>query len=276
MLPQSVRRVRRAGQAAYDKRVRDVRADRQRWTRYLESLPGLRRLSAPDRRLRSSARRSSACRAVAAIKDRCARQRASSLAVAAGPVYMLSICRTYEPEDRRAVSTRSLATGHADFWDFSCSSVSCEPRYFYDGTHFRNATSASMMCRAHRRAGRISGYIPDDFGTYVTADTPEEYFTDVLSPAALSADEISTQVPILMYHHLSEDVTNSEMVSPEQFEAQIRALSEAGYTRPSRSTSCRRMSCGASRFPRSRSSLPLTTDTGAITRWPIRFCRNTA
>ena len=33
-----------------------------------------------------------------------------------------------------------------------------------------------------------------------------------------------------MYHHLSEDVTNSEMVSPEQFEAQIRALSEAGYT----------------------------------------------
>ena len=28
----------------------------------------------------------------------------------------------------------------------------------------------------------------------------------------------------------SEDVTNSEMVSPEQFEAQIRALSEAGYT----------------------------------------------
>ncbi len=62
------------------------------------------------------------------------------------------------------------------------------------------------------------------FRTYVTADTPEDYFLNVLSPKPLSQDEISTQVPILMYHHLSEDVTNSEMVSPEQFEAQIRAL----------------------------------------------------
>ena len=78
--------------------------------------------------------------------------------------------------------------------------------------------------------GRTDLWIPDDFGTYVTADTPEDYFTDVLSPEPLSPDEISTQVPILMYHNLSEDVTNSEMVSPEQFEAQIRALSEAGYT----------------------------------------------
>ena len=84
------------------------------------------------------------------------------------------------------------------------------------------------MCA--RMTGRTDLWLPDDFGTYVTADTPEEYFTDVLSPAALSPDEISAQVPILMYHHLSEDVTNSEMVSPEQFEAQIRALSEAGYT----------------------------------------------
>ena len=64
----------------------------------------------------------------------------------------------------------------------------------------------------------------------MTADTPEDYFLNVLSPKPLSQDEISTQVPILMYHHLSEDVTNSEMVSPEQFEAQIRALAEAGYT----------------------------------------------
>ena len=64
----------------------------------------------------------------------------------------------------------------------------------------------------------------------MTAETPAGYFTDVLQPPALTAAEISAQVPILMYHHLSEDVTNSEMVSPEQFEAQIRALSEAGYT----------------------------------------------
>ena len=31
------------------------------------------------------------------------------------------------------------------YWDFSSSSVSCEPRYFYDGTHFRNNVG-EMIC----------------------------------------------------------------------------------------------------------------------------------
>ena len=138
---------------------------------------------------------------------------------------LLTYLKNYEPETV-AQFYRSLAQV-TPFWDFSSSSVSCEMRYFYDGTHFRNNVG-EMICA--RMTGRTDLWIPDDFGTYVTADTPEDYFLNVLSPAALSADEISTQVPILMYHHLSEDVTNSEMVSPEQFEAQIRALSEAGYT----------------------------------------------
>lgn len=62
-----------------------------------------------------------------------------------------------------------------------------------------------MMCA--RIAGRTDLWMPDDFGTYVTADTPASYFTDVLQPAALTDSAISTRVPILMYHHLAEDVT---------------------------------------------------------------------
>ena len=203
----------------YDKRVRDAEPIGSE-ERYLESYPVF--ADYPHQTL-SLPYTKQCMQSVAAIKNLC-EEAGVNLTVAAGPVYA-EYLKNYEPETV-AQFYRSLAQV-TPFWDFSSSSVSCEMRYFYDGTHFRNNVG-EMICA--RMTGRTDLWIPDDFGTYVTADTPEDYFLNVLSPAALSADEISTQVPILMYHHLSEDVTNSEMVSPEQFEAQIRALSEAGYT----------------------------------------------
>ena len=203
----------------YDKRVRDAEPIGSA-ERYLESYPVF--ADYPHQTLWLPY--TEPCmQSVAAIRAMC-EEAGVNLTVVAGPVYAAYL-KNYQTEDIAAFY-RSLAQV-TPFWDFSSSSVSCEMRYFYDGTHFRNNVG-EMMCA--RMTGRTDLWLPDDFGTYVTADTPEEYFTDVLSPAALSPDEISAQVPILMYHHLSEDVTNSEMVSPEQFEAQIRALSEAGYT----------------------------------------------
>ena len=203
----------------YDKRVRDAEPIGSA-ERYLESYPVF--ADYPHQTL-SLPYTEPCMQSVAAIRAMC-EEAGVNLTVVAGPVYAAYL-KNYQTEDIAAFY-RSLAQV-TPFWDFSSSSVSCEMRYFYDGTHFRNNVG-EMMCA--RMTGRTDLWLPDDFGTYVTADTPEEYFTDVLSPAALSPDEISAQVPILMYHHLSEDVTNSEMVSPEQFEAQIRALSEAGYT----------------------------------------------
>ena len=203
----------------YDKRVRDAEPIGSA-ERYLESYPVF--ADYPHQTL-SLPYTEQCMQSVAAIKTLC-EEAGVNLTVAAGPVYA-EYLKNFEPETV-AQFYRSLAQ-ITPFWDFSSSSISCEMRYFYDGTHFRNNVG-EMMCA--RMTGRTDLWIPDDFGTYVTADTPEDYFTDVLSPEPLSPDEISTQVPILMYHHLSEDVTNSEMVSPEQFEAQIRALSEAGYT----------------------------------------------
>ena len=203
----------------YDKRVRDAEPIGSA-ERYLESYPVF--ADYPHQML-SLPYTKPCMQSVAAIRAMC-EEAGVNLTVVAGPVYAAYL-KNYQTEDIAAFY-RSLAQV-TPFWDFSSSSVSCEMRYFYDGTHFRNNVG-EMMCA--RMTGRTDLWLPDDFGTYVTADTPEEYFTDVLSPAALSPDEISAQVPILMYHHLSEDVTNSEMVSPEQFEAQIRALSEAGYT----------------------------------------------
>lgn len=203
----------------YDKRVRDAEPIGSA-ERYLESYPVF--ADYPHQTL-SLPYTEQCMQSVAAIRALC-EEAGVSLTVAAGPVYA-EYLKNYEPETV-AQFYRSLAQ-ITPFWDFSSSSISCEMRYFYDGTHFRNNVG-EMLCA--RMTGRTDLWIPDDFGTYVTADTPEDYFLNVLSPTVLSSDEISTQVPILMYHHLSEDVTNSEMVSPEQFEAQIRALSEAGYT----------------------------------------------
>ena len=205
--------------ACYDTRARDAEPIGSA-ERYLESYPVF--ADYPHQTL-SLPYTEPCMQSVAAIRAMC-EEAGVNLTVVAGPVYAAYL-KNYQTEDIAAFY-RSLAQV-TPFWDFSSSSVSCEMRYFYDGTHFRNNVG-EMMCA--RMTGRTDLWLPDDFGTYVTADTPEEYFTDVLSPAALSPDEISAQVPILMYHHLSEDVTNSEMVSPEQFEAQIRALSEAGYT----------------------------------------------
>lgn len=203
----------------YDKRVRDAEPIGSE-ERYLESYPVF--ADYPHQTL-SLPYTEQCMQSVASIKALC-EEAGVSLTVVAGPVYA-EYLKNFETETV-AQFYRSLAQ-ITPFWDFSSSSVSCEMRYFYDGTHFRN-NAGEMICA--RMTGQTDLWIPDDFGTYVTADTLEDYFLNVLSPKPLSQDEISTQVPILMYHHLSEDVTNSEMVSPEQFEAQIRALAEAGYT----------------------------------------------
>ena len=202
----------------YDKRVRDAEPIGSEEA-YLQSYPVF--IDYPRQSL-SLPHTEDCMRSVAAIRDMC-EAAGVNLVVVAGPVYA-EYLKNYQTEDI-AQFYQSLAAV-TPFWDFSSSSVSCEPRYFYDGTHFRNNVG-EMMCA--RIAGRTDLWMPDDFGTYVTTDTPASYFTDVLQPSALPASEISAQVPILMYHHLSEDVANSEMVSPEQFEAQIRALTEAGY-----------------------------------------------
>ena len=202
----------------YDKRVRDAEPIGA-MDSYLERYPVF--TDYPHQSL--SLPYTDACmQSVAAIKARC-EAAGVNLVVVAGPVYA-EYLQNYQAEDV-AQFYQALAAV-TPYWDFSSSSVSCEPRYFYDGTHFRNNVG-EMMCA--RIAGRTDLWMPDDFGTYVTADTPASYFTDVLQPTALTDSAISTRVPILMYHHLAEDVTNDEMVSPEQFEAQIRALSEAGY-----------------------------------------------
>ena len=203
----------------YDKRVRDVEPIGSMDT-YFEAYPVF--ADYPKTGDFVLGQTENCMKSVAAIKERC-EAAGVELVVVAAPVY-IDYFQNFQPEDV-ANFYASLAKV-TDFWDFSCSSVSCEPRYFYDATHFRNAVGSMIAARI---AGDDSVYIPDDFGTYVTADTPSSYFSEVLQATALPDETVSRDVPVLMWHNLAEESSGDMTISVDTFRAQIEALHEAGF-----------------------------------------------
>lgn len=203
----------------YDKRVRDVEPIGSMDT-YLEAYPVF--ADYPKTGDFVLGQTENCMKSVAAIKERCEAADVE-LVVVAAPVY-IDYFQNFQAEDV-ANFYASLAKV-TDFWDFSCSSVSCEPRYFYDATHFRNAVGSMIAARI---AGDDSVYIPDDFGTYVTADTPSSYFSEVLQATALPDETVSRDVPVLMWHNLAEESSGDMTISVDTFRAQIEALHEADF-----------------------------------------------
>lgn len=146
-----------------------------------------------------------------------------NLIVVAAPVYY-EYMNNFYPDSVCAFYTRLAEV--VDFWDFSYSSVSFEPRYFYDRTHFRNNVG-------HMAAARIFGdesvYIPDDFGHLVTAENAEVYFGTYFDAKQLDTADYTKDVPVLMYHNIAEE-TNDMTVTPETFRMHMETLAENGYT----------------------------------------------
>lgn len=114
-----------------------------------------------------------------------------------------------------------------DYWDFSYSSVSFEPRYFYDETHFRNCVGEMALARVF---GDDSVYIPQDFGVYVTADNVSSHIQDLRAAQPQAEESCTAQVPVFLYHQIDPQAEGDISITPEHFEAQIAALAEAGYT----------------------------------------------
>ncbi|NMA34135.1 MAG: polysaccharide deacetylase family protein [Clostridiaceae bacterium] len=130
------------------------------------------------------------------------------------------------------------------YWDFSgYNPVSFEPRYFYDPYHFRNAVGDMALARIF---GDDSKYVPEDFGRYVDTENVGSHLAEYFGSADGSAAEnvnnagqaagpadmksYSANVPILMYHHIDDEVTNSSVVTPGRFEEHLAALKEAGFS----------------------------------------------
>lgn len=117
-----------------------------------------------------------------------------------------------------------------DYWDFTLSSLCKEPRFFYDETHFRNSMGKMVIAKM---AGATDTYYPEDIGEYVTINNMEEHLEKefaLLHTIENVAIDNTKQVPILTYHSIVENPSSNSEISPETFEAQIKAIQELGYT----------------------------------------------
>ena len=205
---------------AYDKRARDVEniGDLER---YYESYPVFTDYLVYPARMGEI---ESTMESVAAIRDMC-EAAGVNLYVVCAPVYG-EYLNTFTDEDLAAFYTALAEV--TDYWDFTYSSVSWEPRYFYDSTHFRNAVGDMALARMF---GDDSVYVPEDFGAYVTAENVKEHVKTLTNRAGGLDDSAYTcELPVLMYHHIAEEGDGGVTISAECFEEQIAALSEAGYT----------------------------------------------
>lgn len=155
---------------------------------------------------------------IAAIRDLC-RERGVNFTVVTAPVYYDYLLGFDQEEVTDFYTSLAEVT---PYWDFTASSVSREPRYFYDATHFRNSVGRMALARI---AGDTSVYVPEDFGVYVTRENAREVTANYWTVPEPRTSDYTAGVPVLMYHHLSGDT-----LPAEQFHAQIAALAGAGYT----------------------------------------------
>ncbi|MCL2153117.1 MAG: polysaccharide deacetylase family protein, partial [Oscillospiraceae bacterium] len=114
----------------------------------------------------------------------------------------------------------------SDYWDFTISSISTDPRYFYDEWHFRNSVGEMMVARVF---GDDSAYIPGDLGIFVSHGDASRA-VEAFFKGPVAEDGYVREIPILSYHSILEEGNPGVTVSPGQFEEQMRALFDAGYS----------------------------------------------
>lgn len=160
---------------------------------------------------------------IATIKDLC-KERGVNLMVVCNPVY--SEYMDYFSWGEVAGFYTRLADV-TPYWDFTLSSVSFEPRYFYDKTHFRNCVGDMALARIF---GDETVYVPEDFGEFVTSDTVSDHLAKMSEAQAIPKETYTTRVAAVMYHHFTENPSGSTDITPELFRKQLTALKEAGFT----------------------------------------------
>lgn len=201
---------------AYDKSRRDAEPIHDLES-YLAAYPAFSGYTAPSRTLVSL---DELCAAVSRIRSLCA-EKGARLLVLLQPGYCEGVA-AFSPEDQAAF--RKALASVTGYWDLTLSSVSYEPRYFYDTSHFRNSVGEMALARVF---GDGSVYCPADLGEYVPQGAdPGPWQADPLPESAYTAE-----IPILMYHNLVEESEESGgSVSAARFREQMEALYQGGYT----------------------------------------------
>ncbi len=157
------------------------------------------------------------------IRDKC-REKGIRFTVLTSPVYM-DYLKQFPTTD--VIAFWKGLSEVTDFWDFSLSSVSCDPRFFYDETHFRNCVGEMALARVF---GDTDTYVPEDFGVYVTKENASSVLERYRDLSKIQSRTEERKIPILMYHHLADEGDGGDTISVSRFEEHMRALSDNGYT----------------------------------------------
>lgn len=206
---------------AYDKKVRDAESIGS-LDRYLEDYPIFANYPEASNSTSEEAI-TGTLESLTRIRDLCAEKNINFLVLCA-PVYA-DYMGYFSWEQVADFYTRLADV--TPYWDFSYSSVSFEPRYFYDETHFRNCVGRMALARVF---GDDSIYIPEDFGVYVTPENVQAHLNDMAQTKPLDETAYTADVPVLLYHHIAPEGNDGTVITPALFEEQIAALAEAGYT----------------------------------------------
>ncbi len=199
---------------------------------------------------------------VAEIRDMC-EERGVELMVICSPVSEAQ-WSLYTEETLRSYKT-ALAR-EVDYWDFSCTPVTYDTRYFYDATHFRTTTGDMALAEIF---GDETVYRPERFGMYVTEENCQEWLDELFAyPPRLPVSAYSVETPILMYHHFTEEPAQDTEVSPETFAAHMEALSQAGYCAVSFQEMVDYVYRGA---PLPANPVCITIDDGYLSNYEIAF-----
>jgi len=162
--------------------------------------------------------------AVADIVEMCKRN-GTELTIVAPPM-MSQALSAFKAED--ALEFYSKITEICGFWSFIASPVDAEPRYFYDSSHFRNNVGQMMVAEIF---GDTGVYKPDDFGVWVTKDNVSSVISEAFTAEIAYEPELYTkELPILLYHHITDEGGTASAISAVRFQEHMRALWEAGYT----------------------------------------------
>lgn len=202
---------------SYDKSRRDAEpiGDVEK---YLERSAYVEFLNYPSE-TRSMPYLSDAIESVQTIRDAC-RAKGVELIVLCNPTYY-EAAEYYSEEDMARF--RNALASVTDYWDFTLSPVSYDPRFFYDLSHFRNCVGEMALARVF---GDESVYYPVGFGEYV----PEGATAGAPRAQAIPQEEYIREIPILLYHHLTEvGEVNESIVTTAAFGEQMRTLYESGW-----------------------------------------------
>ena len=155
--------------------------------------------------------------AVAEIQALC-EQKGVRLLVICDPVYTGEA----EADPELAAFCDALAEV-TEFWDFSRSALSHDPRYFYDSEHPRRALGSMALSRIFDRE---EAWVPEDFGRFVEKGSAP----GCPAAEALPEEAYTARVSILRYHHLIEEgEISTDVMTLARFEEQMAALQAAGY-----------------------------------------------